>query len=103
MHQYLDKAYFLISAVLWRLLMLVQTFFFLRMALLFFKANPQTLVVKELYEYTGILVRPFAGIFPNATVWGGEIDAATAAAMAGYCLGLYIIERLLRLFHFSHA
>ncbi len=93
-----EQARVLISIILWRLLALVQTFFLLRLLLVFFGANPQTLVVAKLYEYTNVLIWPFLGIFPDITIWGGLVDVSTIATMVGYCLALYFFEKFLHIF-----
>ncbi|MEK7636366.1 MAG: hypothetical protein AAB362_01660 [Patescibacteria group bacterium] len=93
-----EQARVFISIVLWRFLGLVQAFFSLRLALVFFDANPQTFVVAKLYAYTDIFIWPFAGIFPDIVVWGGRIDVSAIATMAGYCLALYLFEKFLYIF-----
>ena len=94
-----ERARVLASIILWRLLALVQAFFSLRLVLVFFSAHPQTPVVAKLYEYTDVLIRPFFGIFPDITVWGGQVDVSAIAAIIGYCLGLYFFEKFLHIFH----
>ena len=95
----LTKIYSLIFYITKRLLYLVEIFLFLRLLLKFLSANPQTLVVNLVYEYSDILVSPFNFIFPNI-YWpaGYLIETATISAMIGYALAVFVIFRLLRLF-----
>ena len=95
----LTKIYSLIFYIVKRLLYLVEIFLFLRLTLKFLSANPQTLIVDLIYEYSDILVSPFNFIFPNI-YWptGYLIEIATISAMIGYALAVFIIFRLLRLF-----
>lgn len=81
-----------------RLLSLLEIFLFLRLLLKFLDANPQSLVVNLIYQYSDILVSPFNFIFPNFYWRGYSIETATISAMIGYALAVFIIFRLLRLF-----
>jgi hypothetical protein len=95
----LTKIYSMTFYVIKRLLSLLEIFLFLRLLLKFLSANPQTLIVKLIYEYSDILVSPFNFIFHDI-YWptGYFIETATISAMIGYALAVFIIFFLLRLF-----
>lgn len=96
---YLSKIYLTIFYIIKRLLVLVETFLFLRLLLKFFAANPQALIVELIYRYSDFLVSPFNFIFPNI-YWRGVyfIETATISAMVGYIIVVFAIFYLLRLF-----
>jgi len=90
---------YIIERVIKKLLFFVEYFLFLRLTLKFLSANPQTLVVGIIYEWSDILVSPFEFIFPGI-YWpeGYFIDTTTISAMVGYCIATYIIFQLLQFF-----
>lgn len=95
----LSKTYEMIFYAIKRLFFLLEFFLFLRLLLKYSGANPKTLVVELIYQYSDILVSPFEFIFPNI-YWpeGRLIEIATISAMIGYAILVFIIFQLLRLF-----
>lgn len=96
---YLGKIYSMIFYIIKKLLVLTEIFLFLRLALKFFSANPETFIVNLIYKSTDIIILPFESIFPDIH-WpeGFLIETATISAMIGYLMGVFIIFQLLRLF-----
>jgi len=94
----ISKFYSVIIYILKRILVLTEFFLFLRLILKFLGANPTTLVVELIYKYSAILVSPFTYIFPNFCWRGYVIEIATASAMIGYALIIFIIFYLLKIF-----
>lgn len=95
----LTKIYSIISSLVKKLFFLVEFFLFLRLALKFLGANPETLVVNLIYKYSDIFVSPFNFIFPNI-YWpkGYFVEITTISAMIGYALAVFIILQIMRLF-----
>jgi hypothetical protein len=68
----------------------------LRILLRFLGANPSTPFVNWIYETTGSLIFPFAGIFPNPRLSGSfVIDVAAIIALVIYSLIGYIVLGLI--------
>ena len=82
-----------------RVFFLLEFFLFLRLLLKYSGANPKTLVVELIYQYSDILVSPFEFIFPNI-YWpeGRFIEIAVISAIIGYAILVFIIFQLLKLF-----
>ncbi|OHA00579.1 MAG: hypothetical protein A3C11_02885 [Candidatus Sungbacteria bacterium RIFCSPHIGHO2_02_FULL_49_12] len=78
---------------------LAEFLLFIRLLLVFFRANPEALVVNQLYWLTGRLIQPFQRIFPDYIWRDRHIELTTASAMAGYLIVMTILLILLRLFH----
>ena len=88
---------YIIERIIKKLLFFVEYFLFLRLILKFLSANPQTLVVDIIYEWSDILVSPFEFIFPDIYLpIGYFIDTTTVSAMVGYWIAVYIIFQLLQ-------
>ncbi len=67
-----------------------------RVLLKFLGANPKTPIVNWLYEVTGSLIAPFAGIFPNPKLSGFfTIDVAAIIALIVYSLIAYVVLGLI--------
>jgi len=95
----LANIYSVISSVIQKLLGLLEVFLFLRLLLKFMGANDQTLIVSQIYKYSGIFVRPFDFIFDNI-YWpdGHIIEISSITAMIGYALATFILLQLLKTF-----
>lgn len=76
---------------------LVEALLALRFVFKFFSANAAHWFVTALYGISDPLVRPFQGIFPNASAGGFFFEWATLLAMIGYALLALIVVRLLNL------
>ncbi|MCX6761103.1 MAG: hypothetical protein NTZ84_03320 [Candidatus Nealsonbacteria bacterium] len=89
----------MISSIIKKILGLLELFLFLRLLLKFLGANSQTLVVGQIYKYSGILVYPFDFIFHDI-YWpqGHIIEVSSIAAMIGYALAIFILFQLLQTF-----
>ena len=95
----LSRTYEMVFYAFKRVFFLLEFFLFLRLLLKYSGANPKTLVVELIYQYSDILVSPFEFIFPNID-WpeGRLIEIAAISAMIGYAILVFIIFQLLRLF-----
>jgi len=81
-----------------KLFYLLEFFLLLRLSLKFFEANPQSLVVDWIYNWSDFLVKPFNLIFEDIILSNGYVlEAATIAAMAGYAILVFIILKLARI------
>lgn len=78
---------------------LAEFLLFVRAALVFFRANPEALVVNQLYWLTGRLIQPFQSIFPDYIWRDRQVELTTVSAMVGYLIVMTILLLLLRLFH----
>lgn len=71
----------------------VGLFISLRIILRLFSANSTTPIVSWIYTFSGFLISPFAGIFPDFRVGVGALDVVAIIALAGYTiLGLLLAE-----------
>lgn len=91
------KIYYFISLILKRVLVLAEIFLFLRLVLKFLGANPQAFVIKYFYEFTGVIVWPFSGIFPNIWLLERLIEIVTLSAIVGYAIAVFIVLKTLKL------
>lgn len=67
-----------------------------RILLKFLGANESTPIVAWLYDTTGSLIAPFAGIFPNGKISGVfTIDVAAIIALIVYSLIAYVVLGLI--------
>ena len=77
---------------------IVELLLLVRIVLLFFGANPTAEFTSLIYGWSGPLVAPFQGVFPNAIVTaGGVLDAAAILAMIVYAIGARVAEAVLRM------
>jgi len=95
----LANIYTIISSIIKNLLGLLEVFLFLRLLLMFLGANSQTLIVSQIYKYSGFFVRPFDFIFKDV-YWpeGHIIEVSSITAMLGYALAVFILLQLLQTF-----
>ena len=94
----LSKVYSVFLSLLSKFFIFLQFFLFLRLLLKFLGANPETLVVSILYEYSDALISPFNLIFDDVYVWGLLVEMSTLSAMAGYAIAMLIIIKIFHLF-----
>ena len=94
----IKKIVSIIERVAKRLLGLVELALFLRLALRFLNANPNTIVVNCIYSLTDNLILPFEFIFQNIYWDKRVIETATISAMIGYIILVFVILRLLHIF-----
>ena len=88
-----------IFGLLKKLFYLLEFFLFLRLALKFIQANPQSLVVNWIYKWSDFFVSPFNFIFKDIIFPNGFLlEAATLSAMIGYAILVWIILKLFRAF-----
>lgn len=77
---------------------IVELVLLVRIVLLFFGANPTAEFTSLIYGWSGPLVAPFQGVFPNVIVTaGGVIDAAAILAMIVYAIAARVVEAVLRM------
>jgi hypothetical protein len=95
----LTNIYSFISSFVKKLLGLLEFFLFLRLLLKFLGANPQTMIVSQIYKYSNVFVSPFDFIFHDI-YWpqGHIIEVSSITAMIGYALAVFIIFSLLQTF-----
>jgi len=94
----LSKVYSVFLSSLSKFFLFLQFFLFLRLLLKFLGANPETLVVSIIYEYSDVLISPFNLIFGDIYLWDLLIEMSTISAMIGYAIVMFIILKVLRLF-----
>ena len=92
-HRYTETPFSLVNL----LVDLVEALLALRFVFKFLSANAAHWFVNALYGISDPLVRPFQGIFPNATVGGLFFEWGTLLAMIAYALLALIVVRLLNL------
>ena len=92
-----SKIHSFISSIILKVFCLLEFFLFLRLLLKFLGANPQTLVVDLIYQYSDVLVSPFDFIFRDYFWQGRIIEAATLSAMVGYAIATLTVIKLLRI------
>lgn len=90
--------YSIIIFTIKRIFILTEFFLFLRLALKFLGANPETLIVELIYKYSAVLVFPFSFIFPNFYWRVYMIEITTISAMIGYAIVFFVIAQLLKIF-----
>lgn len=81
---------------------IVEVVLLVRIVLLFFGANPTAAFTSLIYGWSGPLVAPFQGVFPNVVpngtgAAGGVLDAAAILAMIVYAIGARVAEAVLRM------
>jgi len=95
----LDKIYSASSSIFLKFFIFLQFSLFLRLLLKFLGANPETPIVNIIYKGSDILISPFNLIFDDIYLWGLLIEISTISAMIGYALVMFVIIKLLRLYH----
>jgi hypothetical protein len=84
--------------VIKKLLGLLEIFLAIRLVLKMLAANPLAPVVNLVYKGSDFLVAPFKYIFTDFYWKGLFVDTATISAMIGYCIIVFLLFRILRLF-----
>lgn len=88
-----EKVIYTILEVIFDVIAILLAF---RILLRFLGANPSTPVVNWLYDTTGSLIAPFAGIFPNGKISGFfTLDIAAIIALVVYSLIAYVVLGLI--------
>lgn len=76
----------------------VEIVLLIRIVLLFLDANPSAEFTSLIYGWSGPLVAPFQGVFPNVSGIGGVvIDTSAILAMIVYAIGARVAEGVLRM------
>src|SRR3989344_774052 len=73
----------------------------LRLVLVFLGANASAPLVAWFYDFTGRLIGPFSGAFPDISLGIFVIELSTIFAMIGYAIIAWIIFRILSLIPYS--
>ncbi len=81
-------------AILEKLLILIESLLSLRFVLRLLGANPDTVMVKFFYSLTDFLIKPFIGIFQDASIKGGVIDLVVLTAAIFYALAFFILRKI---------
>lgn len=84
------------SIVNW-IVSIIEFFLAVRLVLVLFGASSSSAFVAWLYEFTGRLVSPFFGAFPNIVLGSFVIEIATIFAMVGYAIIGWLAIQLLAL------
>jgi len=92
------RAYRALYRTLEIILWLLELLLFLRLAFRFLRANPQTLVVRELYQLTDLALYPFQSILPDYVWRDRPIELTAISAMAGYFVVGVLVLLLVKLF-----
>ena len=69
----------------------------LRLVLVFLGANASAPLLAWFYDFTGRLVGPFSGAFPDIAIGFFVLELSTIFAMIGYAIIAWIIFRILSL------
>ena len=92
------RAYRALYRTLEIILWLLELLLFLRLAFKFLRANSETLVVRELYRLTDLVLYPFQSILPDYVWRDRPIELAAVSAMVGYSIASIVVLRLFKLF-----
>ena len=92
------RAYRALYRTLEIILWLLELLLFLRLAFKFLRANSETLVVRELYRLTDLVLYPFQSILPDYVWRDRPIELAAVSAMVGYSIASIVVLRLVKLF-----
>ena len=94
----LSNVYSVFLSLVSKFFVFLHSFLFLRLLLKFLGANPETLVVRILYEHSDVLISPFNLIFDDVYLRGLLIEMSTVSAVVGYAIVMIVIIKLFHLF-----
>ena len=94
----LSSVYSSILSIILKLFWLFELFLFLRLSLKFLGANPQTLIVKLVYEHSDTVISPFSFIFRDIYWKGHLVEMSVISAILGYAIAAFIVFKILRIF-----
>lgn len=87
-----------VAQVISLVLGIVELLLLVRIVLLLLGANPTAEFTSLIYGWSGPLVAPFQGVFPNViSTAAGVLDVAAILAMIVYAIGARVAESVLRM------
>jgi hypothetical protein len=76
---------------------IIEFFLLLRLGFELLSANPASPIVGWLYDFTGRLISPFVGAFPDLSLAGFNLDISVILAMIAYAILGWLLAWLIDL------
>lgn len=93
----INKTRTLITRLIWYVVGVIAALLALRIVLLLFSANPETLFVDFVYSLSGIFVVPFSGIFAQPDYTRFYVDTSSIVAIIVYWIIAIGLAKLINL------